>query len=383
EKIDELKIFQPRRIVTEFTRSLLRELDFGREEKNLHQFRERFENHSWVDIPKPVSALCTSRVLTMEFVHGRKLSELDERLDPSVDLEEMTYRFVDLNLQMIFDEGFYHADPHPGNVLLQENGRLVLLDFGHVGRIGEGTREAIEEMLFSVFDNEPGQLSATIGRLCELPPQLDESALENDLSDFVGQYGSLPVSDFQISNVLNAMFEVIRIHQLRLPQEAITLLRVLVVLEGTARSLCPTFKIMEVLKPLHKKLFMRRLSPARQYRKFRRMAVQFEKLAESMPRKLSAVVDQIRTGKIDINLDHRRLGSSVNRLVYGILTSALFLGSSIMLAQKVPPLLFVQEAWMGWHQVSVLGLLGFVASFGLGVRLLWAIMNSGSLDRPE
>ena len=113
------------------------------------------------------------------------------------------------------------------------------------------------------------------------------------------------------------------------------------------------------------------------------MAVQFEKLAESMPRKLSAVVDQIRTGKIDINLDHRRLGSSVNRLVYGILTSALFLGSSIMLAQKVPPLLFVQEAWMGWHQVSVLGLLGFVASFGLGVRLLWAIMNSGSLDRPE
>lgn len=383
EKIDEFKFLRPRQMVAELNRCLKRELDFGREERNLHQFYVRFEKHRLVDIPAPITDLSTPKVLTMEFIVGRKLSDVGELLADGVDLQRLTCDLVNLNLEMIFDDGFYHADPHPGNILVQPDGKLALLDFGMVGRVGEGTREDIEEMLFAVFNNDVTMLSSALGRLCEFPPHLDETVLEHDLSDFVGQYSTRAISDFRIGEVLNSMFEIIRRNELRLPQEAILLLRVLITVEGAARALFPGFQIMEVLKPLHRRLLIRRLSPARQYRKLRRLGMQLEKLAETMPRKITSIIDQIRTGRIDINLDHRRLGSSVNRLVYGMLTSALFLGSSLMLAHQVPPLLFSTEPFWGIHKLSVLGILGVFGSFALGARLLWAIMNSGSLDRQE
>lgn len=383
EKIDEFNVFRPRQIVAELTRSLKRELDFGREERNLYQFFTKFEKRKKVDVPAPITEYSTPKVLTMEFFEGRKLSDVGGLLNAGVDLQQVAHQLVELNLEMIFDDGFFHADPHPGNILVKETGELGLLDFGLVGRIGEGTREDIEEMLFSVFNNDVTMLSSAVARLCEFPPNLDETDLDNDLSDFVGQYSTRAIADFDIGSVLNSMFEIIRRHELRLPKEALLLFRVLMTVEGTARTLCPNFQIIEVLKPLHRKLLLRRFSPARQYRKFRRLGMQMEKLAESLPRKISSVIDQIRTGKIDINLDHRRLGSSVNRLVYGMITSALFLGSALMLAQKVPPLLFAEEAYLGMEKLSVLGLFGCVVSFMLGCRLLWAIMNSGSLNRPE
>ena len=266
---------------------------------------------------------------------------------------------------------------------MEPNGRIALLDFGLVGRIGEATREDIEEMLYAVMSSDVPLLSAALARLCEFPVALDEAMLENDLSDFIGQYSTRSIQDFQIGSALNAMFDVIRQHQLCLPQEAILLLRVIVTLEGTARALSPKFEIMDVLKSLHRKLLFRRLSPSRQIRKFQRLGMQVEKLAESMPRKLSGIVDQIRTGKIDINIDHRRLGSSVNRLVLGMMTSALFLGSSILLAQNVPPVLFPNEPFWGIEKLSIIGIIGCFLSFLLGCRLIWAIMNSGSLDRSE
>jgi ubiquinone biosynthesis protein len=383
EKIDDLKPYRPKQVVAELTRSLKRELDFGSEERNLYQFYAKFENDKKVRIPKPITELSTPKVLTMEFVVGKNLTDVNALQAYGLELDQLTKELVELNVGLIFDDGFFHADPHPGNILVEPNGRIALLDFGLVGRIGEATREDIEEMLYAVMSSDVPLLSAALARLCEFPVALDEAMLENDLSDFIGQYSTRSIQDFQIGSALNAMFDVIRQHQLCLPQEAILLLRVIVTLEGTARALSPKFEIMDVLKSLHRKLLFRRLSPSRQIRKFQRLGMQVEKLAESMPRKLSGIVDQIRTGKIDINIDHRRLGSSVNRLVLGMMTSALFLGSSILLAQNVPPVLFPNEPFWGIEKLSIIGIIGCFLSFLLGCRLIWAIMNSGSLDRSE
>ncbi|MDG2471179.1 MAG: AarF/UbiB family protein, partial [Pirellulaceae bacterium] len=383
DRIDELKPFRPRQIVAELTRSLKRELDFGREERNLHQFHGRSTKLKQVDIPAPMTEFSTPKVLTMEFLQGNKLTDVDGWASQNIDPDQIVQTLVDVQLRMIFDDGFFHADPHPGNILIQQNGRIALLDFGLVGRIGESPREDIEDMLFSVFNDDVAMLSAAVSRLCDFPSNLDDGALERDLTDFVGQYSSRSVGEFQIAAVFNAMFEIVRRHQLRLPDEAMLLLRVMITLEGSARKLSPGFQIIEVLKPIHRKLMLRRLSPHRQLRKLKRLGSQFEKMAETMPRKLSGIIDQIRTGKIDINLDHRRLGSSVNRLVLGMLTSALFLGSALMLAQEVPPLLFATQTFWGMKNLSLLGTLGVLASFLLGCRLLWAMLNSGSLNQKD
>jgi ubiquinone biosynthesis protein len=164
------------------------------------------------------------------------------------------------------------------------------------------------------------------------------------------------------------------------------LIKVLVTLEGTTRMLSPSFSLMEVMKPYQQTLMLRRLSPLRQLRKLRRLYIGFEHLAEIMPQRVIDIMDQVQEGKFDIHLDHRRLGPSVNRLVLGMLTSSLFVGSALMLSYSVPPLLFPAEKatnFAGFNNISVLGLLGCITSVLVGLRLMWAINKSGHLDQKE
>jgi ubiquinone biosynthesis protein len=161
------------------------------------------------------------------------------------------------------------------------------------------------------------------------------------------------------------------------------LIKTLVTLEGTAKMLNPQFSVLEVLQPYHKKMILRRLSPARHWRKLRRVVYEVEQLVEVLPRLTIDLLEQIRTGKFDVHLDHRGLEPSVNRLVFGMITSALFLGSSLMLSNQVPPLLFPEGTFLGLHRLSILGLSGLVVSVMLGLRLFWAINKSGHLDRRE
>ena len=284
---------------------------------------------------------------------------------------------------MVFEEGYFHADPHPGNLLVQADGSLAILDFGMVGRISERLREDIEEMLLAIVNNDVLMLSTIIKRVGAIPPNLDEATLSRDIADFVGQYSTQSISQFDLSSALNDMTQMIRQHQIILPGEAALLIKVLMTLEGTARNIWPEISLMEIMVPVHRKLIVRRLSPARQYRKFRRIASQFEHIAEFVPQRIANILEQMQSGKFDVHLDHRRLGASVNRLVLGLLTSALFLGSSLMLSYKVAPLLFATDAFIGLKELSVFGLFGVIVSSLLGFRLLWAIRKSGNLDQQE
>jgi ubiquinone biosynthesis protein len=159
------------------------------------------------------------------------------------------------------------------------------------------------------------------------------------------------------------------------------LIKTLVTLEGTAKLLNPKFSIVEVMKPFQKRALLRRLSPARRIKKLRRTYMEVEHLVGMLPRRLMNIVEQIQTGNFDVHLDHRGLEPSVNRLVLGLLASALFLGSALLLSQNVPPVFFPTPTYLGMHNISILGLSGCIISLLLGLRLLRAIGKSGHLDR--
>jgi ubiquinone biosynthesis protein len=171
------------------------------------------------------------------------------------------------------------------------------------------------------------------------------------------------------------MVEMIRRYRISLPARVAMLIKTLITLEGTSRMLCPRFSLLEVMKPYRRKMLLRRLSPRRRVRKLRRLYAELEHMVQALPQGVMDLFEQIRSGKFDVHLDHRGLEPSVNRLVLGMLASALFLGSSLMLAQRVPPLIF--------QDVSVFGLAGCVVAIGLGLRLLRAINKSGHLDRRK
>jgi ubiquinone biosynthesis protein len=386
EHINEFKPYRPVATVAEMSRTLRRELDFGREERNLYQFNTLFVDNAKLCIPKPFTELCTPRVLTMEMIEGLSLQNPAALLAAGFDLEELARRGAEIYLEMIFEHGFFHADPHPGNIVVLPGNVIGLLDFGMVGRIDERLREDIEEMLLCIVNRDVAMLTAIIKRVGRTPPGLDEGALAVDLADYVGQYSTQSLDDFDLSGALKDMIHIVRRHKITLPAQVAMLIKVLVTLEGTTRTLSPSFSLMEIMKPYQQTLMLRRLSPVRQLRKMRRLYMGFEHLAEILPQRVIDIMDQVQEGKFDIHLDHRRLGPSVNRLVLGMLTSSLFVGSALMLSYKVPPLLFAAERavnFAGLNNISVLGLAGCITSVLVGLRLMWAINKSGHLDHKE
>lgn len=383
EQFPEFKPYRPTANVAEMGRTLRRELDFGREERNLHQFAELFRDDPTVSIPKAYTELSTSQVLTMDLIDGIPLSQPGLLAAAGVDREEVARRGANLYMQMIFTHGFFHADPHPGNIVLLPGNVIGLLDFGMVGRIDERLREHIEDMLMAIVQHDVPLLVRIIKQIGKPPPQLDETGLANDTADFVGHYATQSLEHFPVGAALTDMMEIMRRYGIMLPTSVAMLIKTLVTLEGTAKLLSPRFSLMEVMQPYHRGMMLRRLSPARQAKKLRRLYLEVEQLVEILPQRVVQILEQVQDGKFDVHLDHRGLGPSVNRLVLGMLASALFVGSSFLLSYQVPPLLFhnVEHAWLGLKDLSLLGLSGCTLSLLVGLRLLRAIGKSGHLDQ--
>jgi ubiquinone biosynthesis protein len=309
----------------------------------------------------------------MEWLDGIRLSDPAVKQMPNVDPNQVTRHGAEMYLEMIFQHGFYHGDPHPGNLVVLPDGAIGLLDFGMVARLDESLREDIEDMLIAIVSQDAQRLASLVTRLGAVPAGLDDAALGNDLSEFVNHYANQPVDSFDLAGALTEMIEIVQRYHIVLLPSLVMLIKVLVMLEGTARLLEPNFSLMELIRPYQKTMLLRRMSPARQVRKMRRIYSELEQLAEVLPRRLRDILQQVDSGKFDVHLDHRGLEPSVNRLVLGMMTSALFLGSSLLISRDVWPL---------WG-ASVPGTAGVLLSAFLGWRLLRAISKSGRLDRRK
>lgn len=378
ERLPELEPYRPCAVVAEFRRTLRRELDFERERRHIEELRRNLAANPRVRVPKPFPDLSTECILVMEWLEGAPLSCIERLPKDPDELAALARHGAELYLEMIFQHGFYHADPHPGNLIAMPDGVVGLLDHGMVGRIDDSLREDIEDLLAAVVEGDSQQLTAVVTRVAATPAGLDESALSVDLADFVAHYAHQSVDRFELAAALSEMLDLMRRHKIVLPSAATMLLKVLVMLEGAGRRLSPQFSLMDVLRPYRKQMLRRRMSPVRQLRKARRIAYEFEQLAEIFPRRLRDILQQVQTGRFEVHLDHRGLEPSVNRLVLGLLTSALFLGSVSMVINNVWPLGF-------WpvDGVSAPGLAGLATSAALGLRLLRAINKSGHLDRRK
>jgi ubiquinone biosynthesis protein len=370
--IEEAKAYRPQALAREFQRVLLRELDFMREMRNLEQFIANFERDERVRFPAPVPELCSGRVLTMELLEGTKLAEGDKLKASGHDLEELARRGSHIFLEMIFRDGYYHADPHPGNILVLDGGVIGLLDCGMVGRIDDALREEIEDMLVAITHRDALQLSAIITRIGSVPAGIEQSAFVTDIADYLAYYGGMSLDQLELGGALTELTEIIRRYHIVLPSGVALLIKVLVMLEGTSQLLNPHFNLTELIQPYQSKLTWRRLSPTRYALKFWRLFREWERLAEMLPRGLADILQQVETGRFEVHLEHKSMEPSVNRLVLGMLTAALFIGSALLWVHRVPPL-----AW----DVPIFGVLGCFLSFTMAVRLWWAIRKSGRLER--
>ncbi|WP_442485457.1 ABC1 kinase family protein [Aeoliella sp. SH292] len=373
DSVPELQPYRLGATMNELQRMMRQELDFCREARNQDQFARQFEKDKLVRVPGVYCELSTKRVLTMEWLAGSKLSDLVDDPDAQDRLPEYARRGAEMYLKMIFEHGFYHADPHPGNLVLMSDGAIGLLDFGMVARLSDPLREQVEDLLVAIACHDSSRLTNVVMRIGSTPPGLDDVALATDLTAFVDQYAYQSLDQFDLSGAFTEFVEIVRRYEIVLPSAVAMLIKTLLMLEGMARMMQPSFSLMEVIEPYRGQIFRRRMSPKRHARKIRNMLAELEQLAEVAPRRVREILEQVQRGSFDVHLDHRGLEPSVNRLVLGLLTSALFLGSSVLLSQQV---------W-AIREVSVPGTLGMLLSGLLGLRLLRAINKSGHLDRKR
>jgi ubiquinone biosynthesis protein len=254
------------------------------------------------------------------------------------------------------------------------DGVVGVLDCGMVGRVDEQLREDFEGMLLAAVDRDAEDLTDYVVRLGSVPPDFNRDALRAEIGEFVADYAGQSLENFDLSGALNAMTEIIRRYGIILPSSCSMLLKVLVMLEGTSRQLDPKFSLSEVMKPYYAKTASRRLSPQKLLHRTRRTLRDWERLIDAFPRDMADILTRVRRGNFDVNLQHRRLDATVNRLVMGILTAAMFIGSSLLWSRNVEPIL--------WGY-SVPGALGCTVAIVLGLRLLQAIKRSGKIEQRQ
>jgi ubiquinone biosynthesis protein len=367
----ELRNYRPVATMTEFRRALLRELDFRRELRNIQEFIHNFRGDPSVRFPSPHPALSSRRVLTLDYLDGIRIADTSRLKLEGHDLQAIARRGANVVLSMIFRDGFYHADPHPGNLLVLADTVIGVLDCGMVGRLDDNTRDAFTTMLLAAIAKDSGQLTERVMRLARVPADLDRDAFEAEIHDFLADYGTQSLNQFDVSGALNGITDIIRRYHLLLPANLALLLKALVVLEGTSRQLDRSFSLAEMIQPYYRRAVQEKLSPRRIFRHLRRVVLGWDHLIRTLPGDMSDILDRIKRGKFKFYLEHRRLETSVALLVEGMLSASLFLGSTLMLCHRV-----LADPWLN---TSLPGALGLPWS----LFLIWRVLRTTKKSRNE
>ena len=376
-EIPEARRYQPTGIVWHFARSLERELDLALEARNIERFAKNFAEDPFIVIPK-VHGEWTSDVMNVQehivAIPGTDFAAVEAA---GLDRRLLAARGAEAVLRMILIDGFFHADPHPGNVYYLPDNRIAIIDFGMVGRLSPVRRNEVIDLL------------SGLARLDEAPmidvlldwagdAHVDEVKLAADLNDLVFDYEGMPLKDLRIAALLRQFAALIREHSIVIPSDLALMFKALITMEGLGRQYDPDFRFVDHLMPLLRRARMERYQPALLAKRGRNAVADFFNVAASVPRDLARLLRDARRGKTRIDLDLKRLDqfgkqldSTIDRATMGIMTASLVIGSSIVMTVQGGPSL------LGMPLFTVLGLGGYVVAFCNSVWIIFGIWRSG------
>ena len=371
EHSEKARRFRVRELARLFSQMLVRELDFKIELSNMKTIIENFKGDPCLQVPRPYGPLSTQRVLVMERFEGYSVADKVELERQSVDTRSLAENGARIFLDMIFRDGIYHADPHPGNIYVLKNGRIGLLDFGKVELIDERTQEQFENIAYAFAKGDTLLLNDELLRVCAQPPNLNREAVRTDVNNLIHNALGKSVNQMDMRTMISGCFQIAAIHGLVLPPKLNILFMVLIQLEGTSQSLDTDFELAELLKKYHEENEDKRLSPERVAKRLHRQYLDWQHLVKNLPKNLSDILNRLEQGELNIVMDVRGVDRPVNRLTYGVVIAALIVASALLWSNQVPPIM--------WG-FSVIGVITGVLSFFLGLNLLFRISSSGGLD---
>lgn len=371
------EIYDPIGVVREFARSIRREMDFTREGRTIERFRDNFTTTKWLHFPKVFWDQTSRGVLTLEYVNGIKVSDLESLERTGLDRRLVARRGADAFLEMVLNHGFFHGDPHPGNVMILPENVICLLDYGIVGRVDDEQKTFLSDILFAIIKRDMDEVISLLLFAGDISDNLNVRALKRDLSNFVDSYYEIPLQDIEVGRMLVEFIEIITIYNIRIQPDLMLLAKSLVIIEGMGRNLDPDFNMVEHLRPFMEKALKQKYSARRISRDVNSILLSYVNLARNLPRDVKEIINRINRNKFKIDLEHRGLDKftadfdrSVNRLSSSLILAALIIGSSIIMQTDKGPKL------LGF---PVLAFLGYTVAGIIGLWLVYAIIRSGRM----
>jgi len=333
----EIARYSPTTLVAEFDTMMRAAIDLTQELTSLTTFRTNFAGEPDVLIPQPYPARSARAVLTMEMMHGRPFADRAALEKAGWDVDALSRRASDIYLEMVFRDGFYHADPHPGNFLLPDPEHIAILDFGDLGRLTGARKEQLEDLLLAVSKKDVDGVTDAVIEITNAPADVDIPTLRGDIDSWLSQYLKGSVADLDSAEMLRAGTTVLRKHRLTFPSDLALLFRVLLRLQGLGQSLGTSQSITDLLEPYLHRMVIERLDPRRIAHHVARTAKSWERLAMSLPDDVRKVLAQMRAGSVGVEFKVHDTDGSVPQLVDGILAGASILAASQLLSRKTGP----------------------------------------------
>jgi len=389
----ELRNFHPLEVVRQFEQSLRRELDFSSECRHAERIAENFANYTDQDVVPPADGTPAvpiiiiprvywqwtgERVCVQEFIDGipgRSLSAVDQA---GLDRKILARRGAHAVLRMIVEDGFFHADPHPGNVFYLPGNRIAFIDFGMVGRLTEERRGQVIRLLLGLVRHEPERVTDVMLDWSG-DGSVDEERLTQEIQNFVDQYHGMPLKQLSIGDMLSDMVAILREHHIALPSDLALLVKGFITLEGMGRELDPDFDMASEALPMLEKSLRARYTPGALFKRGWSVTMETLALVADLPHDFSRLLRVARRGRLEIHIDvthlkhvGNQLDGAANRLVIGIVVAAIIVGSSIVMTVSGGPTLL---------GLPLFGLIGYLGAAAGGVWLLLSIWKSSREDR--
>ncbi|MGR8998300.1 MAG: ABC1 kinase family protein [Gammaproteobacteria bacterium] len=371
----DIRRFHPREILRQFNQSLRRELDLAGECRSAERVAANLADDLNIMIPKVYWQWTGERINVQEYIEGIQGRDLDAMEKTGLDRKLLADRGTHAVIKMIMEDGFFHADPHPGNVFYLPDNRLAFIDFGMVGRLTEERREQVVSLLYGMVNHAPAKVAEILEDWSD-NIYTDEQALIVEIEAFVDQYSSLPLKDLSLTSMLSDLMALLRDHNLILPPDLALLIKAYITLDGLGRYLNPDFNTLDFAAPYIQKIMLERYKPEAIAKRGWRNLISIADLMSSLPKDLRKLLRASRKGAFQIDITVRHLDRYVNtmdnaisRLTMGMVTASLIIGSSIIMTVEGGPELFGLPAF---------GFLGYTFATLGGIWLLLSIWKSGS-----
>ncbi|WP_461462643.1 ABC1 kinase family protein [Methanobrevibacter sp.] len=346
-------------IIAEFERSIFKELDYMEEVMNIQKITKNFEEEDYVRYPKVYPHLCTKKLINMELVTGYNVTELYGNQVEEIDNVKLGDDIVNAYFKQIMIDGFFHADPHPGNLIIGKDGIPCFIDLGMMGILNEDFRSNLAQLVLLLFDGNPDHLIKQLTYMKILTPEQNTEELNMDINDLLNRYMGAELD--QMDGVLEKLIDTMIKHGVTLPREFVMIGRGCALIEDIGYNLNPKFNAAETLQKLSKRLVLHKFNPANVATSSYNYLLEVEHLVKEMPERINSTMTKIEKGDLEFNIKVEHLNELKNQISASMIISALIVGSSLaILADNGPKI----------YDISAIGLVGFLFSAIIGAYIV-------------